>query len=88
MPQPSYYQIRVEGELPPQWAVWFEGMAPAVCPGGETLLAGWLPDQAALRGVLDRIFDLNLQLLSVSQIAAQQQNLGVASAEDQPAYGC
>ena len=41
-------------------------------PGGETLLSGWLPDQAALRGILDRVFDLNLQLLSVSQVAAEK----------------
>ncbi len=71
MPQPAYYQIRVEGELPAQWSAWFGGLAPVACSGGETLIAGWLPDQAMLRGVLDRIFDLNLQLLSVSLIAAE-----------------
>ncbi len=72
MPQPAYYQIRIEGELPAHWAAWFEGLAPADCSGGETLLAGWLPDQAVLRGVLDRIFDLNLQLLSISLVTAEK----------------
>ncbi len=72
MSQPLYYQICVGGELTGEWAGWFEGLAPALGPGGETLLAGWLPDQAALRGVLDRLFDLNLPLISVSQVAAEK----------------
>lgn len=72
MPQPAYYQICVEGELPAQWMVWFAGLAPLRCSGGETLLAGWLPDQAGLRGVLDHIFDLNLRLLSMSLVAAEK----------------
>ena len=41
-------------------------------PGGETVLSGWLPDQAALRGVLDRIFDLNLELISVSRSSTEK----------------
>jgi hypothetical protein len=72
MPQPAYYQIRVTGELPAQWAGWFGGLDLAVQPGGQTLLSGWLPDQAALRGVLDRIFDLNLRLLYVSLVTAEK----------------
>ena len=87
MPQPLYYQIRVDGELPGQWADWFGGLSIASLPNRETLLAGQLPDQAALRGVLNRIFDLNLRLLSVSQIAAQQQwdsTGGVREGQAQP----
>ena len=71
MPQPVYYQIFVAGKLPSHWGGWFGGLDMAVRPGGQTLLSGWLADQAALRGVLDRIFDLNLQLLSVKQGAAE-----------------
>ena len=71
MPQPAYYQIRVAGKLPGHWAGWFGDLDMVGRPGGQTLLSGWLPDQAALRGVLDRIFDLNLQLLSVNQGAAE-----------------
>ncbi len=71
MPAAQHYQIRVRGELTGRWAEWFDGLALTALPGGETLLAGWLPDQAALRGLLDRLFDLNLDLLSVCQIAAE-----------------
>jgi len=67
MPQPFHCQIRVAGKLPSQWAGWFAGLDMVARPDGQTMLSGWLPDQAALRGVLDHIFDLNLQLLSVSQ---------------------
>ena len=69
--EPQLYEIRLKGHLEARWAEWFDGLALTALPGGETLLSGWLPDQAALRGVLDRLFDLNLELLSVSQVAAE-----------------
>ncbi len=62
------YEIIVEGQLDPLWLDWFGNLALHTLPGGNTLLTGPLPDQAALRGVLDRIFDLNLQLISIRRI--------------------
>ncbi len=60
-------EIRVKGRLAPDWSAWFDGLAISHLPGGETLLAGPLPDQAALYGALIRIRDLGLELLSVSR---------------------
>lgn len=64
---PVWYEIRVEGELPGDWANWFEGMDVQAGPPGESILAGPLADQAALHGILAKIRDLNLQLISISR---------------------
>jgi len=63
---PQYYQIKVKGHLDPRWSVWFAGLALVHLPGDETLLSGTLPDQAALHGLLERIRDLNISLISVT----------------------
>lgn len=60
------YEIKIRGHLDPQWSDWFDGLALTHLAGNETLLAGSLPDQAALHGLLERIRDLNLKLLSVT----------------------
>ncbi len=62
----EWYEIRVEGELPGGWSNWFEGLDIRRGPRGESILSGRLPDQAALHGVLAKIRNLNLKLLSVS----------------------
>ena len=67
MAAPVYYQIRVEGHLPPQWGDWLGGMSVAHTEDDETLLAGWLPDQAALHGILSQIRDLGLTLVSLNR---------------------
>ena len=64
------YHIRVRGHLDATWAAWFDGLAATNEPGGETLLAGPIADQAALHGVLLRIRDLGLPLLSVNRVPA------------------
>ncbi len=64
---PEYYEIRIKGHLNPGWTTWFSGLEVTHLVGDETLLAGPLPDQAALHGMLERIRDLNLTLISVSQ---------------------
>jgi hypothetical protein len=59
------YQIRVRGHLSEQRAEWFDGLSIENQPNGEALLTGPVPDQAALHGLLIRIRDLGLPLLSV-----------------------
>lgn len=61
------YEIRVAGRLSPQWADWFEGMT-ITSGDGETRLTGPVTDQAALFGLLKKVRDLGLSLLSVNQV--------------------
>jgi hypothetical protein len=65
MDRSYWYEIRVEGHLAEQWSAWFDGLAIHNEPNGETTLTGLLPDQAALFGVLARIHNLNMTLVSV-----------------------
>jgi hypothetical protein len=62
-----YYEIRVKGQLDPGWEAWFEGFTVTPLAEGETRIAGWVQDQSALHGLLVRIRNLNLALLSVSK---------------------
>jgi hypothetical protein len=63
---PEYYEIVIGGHLDRRWSDWFAGLELTHLEGGESLLAGSLPDQAALHGLLERIRDLNLKLISVT----------------------
>ena len=63
---PEYYEIKIGGHLNPRWSDWFSGLQLTHLEGNETLLCGALPDQTALHGLLERIFDLNLKLISVN----------------------
>lgn len=62
----SIYQIRIAGLLDSSWSEWFDGLSISYTADGATILAGPLPDQAALHGVLNKIRDLGLTLLTVS----------------------
>jgi hypothetical protein len=62
------YEIRVTGHLAPRWADWFAGLTLTVDPDGTTVLRGRLADQAALHGVLRRLSDLGLPLVSLRSI--------------------
>ena len=64
----QFYEIRVRGHLDNRWAALFDGLALAHHENGETVLSGYLADQAALYGVLARIRDLNIVLLSVQRM--------------------
>jgi hypothetical protein len=59
-------QIRVKGHLSDQWSDWFDGLKIENRPDDEAMLSGWLPDQAALYGVLSRMRDLGLALISMN----------------------
>ncbi len=59
-------EIRVRGHLDGTWSAWFDGLALTHLPDGETVLAGDLPDQAALHGALVKVRDLGLPLLEVT----------------------
>lgn len=60
------YEIRIKGHLSPAWSEWFAGLAVHNDEQGEAVLTGWLPDRAALYGVLNQIQALNLTLLAVT----------------------
>jgi hypothetical protein len=62
------YQIRVKGLLRLEWAEWFEGMVVTVTSQGETVLTGPVTDQPALHGLLARVRDFNLVLVSVERM--------------------
>ncbi len=61
----EYYEIRVRGQLDSHWSAWFEGLTLTLLENGETLIAGAIQDQAALHGILAKIRDLDLHLLSL-----------------------
>jgi hypothetical protein len=62
------YQIRVRGHLSSRWTEWFDGLTIENQPNGEALIYGPVADQAALHGLLAKVRDLNLPLISVNQI--------------------
>jgi hypothetical protein len=63
---PEYYEIKLRGHLDQRWSEWFADLKFTYLDEDVTLLSGSLSDQAALHGLLERIRDLNLTLLSVS----------------------
>ncbi len=65
IPCPTVYHIRLEGHLDPSWSEWLDGMAITHLESGETLLSGALADQAALHGLLAKVRDMNLKLVSI-----------------------
>jgi hypothetical protein len=64
---PEYYEIKIKGCLDQGWSEWFAGLMLTHLEEDETLLSGTLPDQAALHGLLERIRDINLTLLSLTR---------------------
>lgn len=66
--QPTIYQIRIRGQLGSQWTDWFEGLIITLQEDGDTLLTGPIVDQAALHGLLKKVRDLGMLLVSVVQV--------------------
>ncbi len=68
------YEIRLEGYLDERWADWLSGMNLSYTPDGATILTGRLPDQAALHGVLVKILDIGIPLISLKRIDLDEQS--------------
>ena len=64
---PTVYRIQMRGKLDESWSSWFSGMA-IVSDDATTTLTGAVADQPALRGILTKLWDLNLDLISVNQV--------------------
>lgn len=65
--RPARYEIRVKGILDSRWAAWFDGLQ-VTSEGEETVISGWLADQPALHGLLAKVRDLGLCLISVRRL--------------------
>lgn len=70
--QPMVYQIRIKGHLSHQWTDWFEGLTITLEEDGDTLLTGPVVDQAALHGLLKKVRDLGMPLVSVGLVESGQ----------------
>jgi hypothetical protein len=66
--QPGLYQIVLQGQISSQWADWFEGFTLTLDERGQTILVGLVADQAALHGLLKKIRDLGIPLISVNRL--------------------
>jgi hypothetical protein len=81
--QSNLYQIRVKGRLDLQWSDWFEGLTVAPDEEGNTLITGPVVDDAALHGLLKKVRDSGLRLLSVNHI---ENDLTNEADSEQPDY--
>ena len=73
--RPLIYQIRIRGHLGQPWQEWFEGLTLTLEADGTTLLTGPVVDQAALYGILKKVSDLGMPLLSVSSTGLGSQDV-------------
>ncbi|MEO8393684.1 MAG: hypothetical protein ABI700_11900 [Chloroflexota bacterium] len=72
--EPGRYEIRIKGHLDKRWADWFEGLTLTLEDNGETCLSGQVVDQAALHGLLRKVRDLGMPLVSVNRIEPGNTN--------------
>jgi len=72
--QHPIYQIKVEGQLDSQWTDWFDGLTISLQKEGDTILSGPVADQAALHGLLKKVRDLGLPLVSVQRVQSNENH--------------
>ena len=70
--EPLVYQIKIKGHVGSQWTDWFQGLSITLEDNGDTLLTGPVVDQAALHGLLRKVRDLGLILISVCRVEPDQ----------------
>jgi hypothetical protein len=75
IPNAPYYEIRLKGHLEARWSKWFNGMTIKLEDNGDTLLTGAVVDQAALHGLLKKVRDVGLPLLSVNSIEPDNEEV-------------
>jgi hypothetical protein len=78
------YEIRVQGHLAPRWAAWFDGMSLTVQDDGTTVLHGAIADQSALHGLLRKLSDIGLPLISVTPTAPDEPTTPCVTHPDRP----
>jgi hypothetical protein len=71
-PEAGRYEIRLTGHLDPHWTTWFDGLSVRGEVDGTTVISGPIADQAALHGVLQRVRDLGLPLVSVNRVEGDE----------------
>jgi hypothetical protein len=72
------YEIRLKGHLAPRWAAWFDGLSLSSENDGTTIISGLVADQAALHGLLHRVRDIGLPLVSVTRVEPDQPEIPIA----------
>jgi hypothetical protein len=72
MNETETYEIRIQGRLEERWSAWFDGMDVVTDPDGSTVIRGRVADQAALHGLIQKVRDLGLPLLSVTHAQTGQ----------------
>jgi hypothetical protein len=72
--EPELYEIRIKGHLDNRWAAWFGSLTLTALDNGETLLTGPVVDQAALHGLLRKVRDLGMPLISVTRVRPGQDD--------------
>jgi hypothetical protein len=76
----GWYEIRLKGHLDTRWAAWFDGLALTNESDGTTLIEGPIADQAALHGLLQKVRDVGLPLVSVTQVDPDQPTVSITKA--------
>jgi hypothetical protein len=75
---PGHYEIRLKGHLQPRWARWFDDMTVTNQDDGTTVVCGLIVDQAALHGLLNKVRDIGLPLVSVVRVPADESSAAPA----------